>query len=49
MQVSGRNHDRRLQALGAVHRHDAHLVALLLHVALDLDVAGAKLIDEALQ
>ena len=45
----GQEHDRRLQAFGAVHRHDADLVALLLHVALDLDVAGAKLIEEALQ
>src|SRR5512142_739317 len=32
-----------------MHRHDAHLVAALLHVALDLDIAAAKLIDEALQ
>ena len=45
----GQEHDRCLQAFGAVHRHDANLVALLLHVALDLHVAGAKLVDEALQ
>ena len=45
----GQEHDRRLQAFRAVHRHDAYLVALLLHVALDLDVARAELIDEALQ
>ncbi len=45
----GQEHDRRLQALGAMHRHDADLVAVLLHVALDLDVAAAQLIDEALQ
>ena len=31
----GQEHDRRLQALGAVHGHDAHLVEALLHVALD--------------
>ena len=42
-------HDRRLQAFGAMDRHDAHLVALLLHVALDLEVAQAKRVDEALQ
>ena len=42
-------HDRRLEALGAMHRHDADLVALLLHVALDLDVGRAQRIDEALQ
>ena len=42
-------HDRRLQALGAMHRHDADLVALLLHVALDLDVGRAHGVDEALQ
>src|SRR5262245_18144605 len=45
----GQEHDRRLQAFGAVHRHDADLVALLLHVALDLDVSGAKLVEETLQ
>src|SRR5262245_23633157 len=45
----GQEYDRRLQAFGAVHRHDADLVALLFHVALDLDVAGAKLVEEALQ
>ena len=38
-----------MQTFRAVHRHDAHLVTLLLHVALDLDVARAELIDEALQ
>ena len=41
-------YDRRLQTFRAVHCHDAHLVTLLLHVALDLDVARAELIDEAL-
>src|SRR5262245_27127747 len=45
----GQEYDRRLQAFGAVHRHDADLVALLFHVALDLDVTGAKLVEEALQ
>ena len=32
----GQEHDRRLEALGAVHGHHAHLVAPLLHVALHL-------------
>ena len=34
-------HDRRLQTLSAVHRHDAHLAAPLLHVALDDGIARA--------
>ena len=45
----GQEHDRRLQTLGAVHGHDADLVALLLHVALDLDVGRVHRVDEALQ
>ena len=32
-----------------MHSHDADLIALLLHVALDLDVGRAQRIDEALQ
>ena len=32
-----------------MHRHDAHFVAPLLHVALDFGLAAPDLIDEALQ
>ena len=45
----GQEHDRRLQALGAVHGHDAHLVVPLLHVALDHAGAVAQPAQEPLQ
>ena len=45
----GEDDDRRLQPLGAVHGHHAHLVALHLHVALDLGLRRAQPGDEALQ
>src|SRR5262249_60905876 len=41
-------HDWRLQSLCAMHGHDADLVALLLPVALDLNLAQAQLVDDAL-
>ena len=41
--VSGRIDDRRLQALGAVHRHDPHLAApALVEIALDLAAAASS-------
>ena len=48
----GQDDDRRLQALGAVRGHHPHLAAAgrrVLLLALDLDLAGRHLGDEALQ
>ena len=42
-------HHRRFQPLGAVHGHDANLVARNLHVALDFKVGRAQPGHEALQ
>ena len=43
----GQEHDRRLEALGAVHRHDANLVAAVLHVALHLALGLAQVGEKA--
>ena len=45
----GQKHDRRLQPLGAVHRHHPDFVARDFHVALHLGVGGAQPGHEALQ
>ena len=45
----GENDDRRLQALGTVHRHHPHLVARHLHVALHFGTRRAQPVNEALQ
>ena len=45
----GEDDDRRLQPLGAVHRHHPHLVARHFHVALHLGLRRAQPRDEALQ
>ena len=41
------DHDRRLEALGAMNSHHPHFARALLHVALDLDLASLKPVDEA--
>ena len=43
----GQEHDGGFEALGAVHGHDAHLVAAVLHVALHLAVGLAQVGEEA--
>src|SRR5690606_32390822 len=45
----GQEHDVGLESLGAVHGHDAHLFAPLLHVALDLGGAALEPGKEALE
>ncbi len=45
----GEDHGMGFEALGAVHGHDAHLVAPKLHVALHLRAGRAQPGDEALQ
>jgi hypothetical protein len=44
----GEDDDWRFEALGAVHGHDAHLVARHLHVALHFGACGAQPRHEAL-
>ena len=43
----GKEDDRRLEPLGAVHGHHPHLVAAMLHVALHLGVGLAQVGEEA--
>ncbi len=50
LQRVGQEDDRRLQALGAVHRQDAHLVApALVEIALHFDVARREPLQKALE
>src|SRR5439155_8546424 len=45
----GQDHDRRLQALGAMDGHHPHRIARCAWIAHDLHVAARKPVEEALQ